>query len=118
MAEFIRNPAFQIELERAVMNGMRDVLTDTQRDAERRLAPVAIRNKAPVVTEGPQREPNGDVSGVVKYGRGLGPIFERGTRQRFTRKGAGRGAITTANHAMQTAREQAIRRGLDLSRYL
>jgi hypothetical protein len=118
MAEFVHNPAFRPHLERAVMQAMADTIRQTQDDVERALTPVAIRDKAPVVTEGPQREANGDVSGVVKYGRGLGPIFERGTKQRRTRRGANRGRISTANNAMEKARNEAIRRGLDLSRYL
>jgi hypothetical protein len=118
MAEFVHNPAFRPQLEAAVMRAMADTVRQTQQDAERALTPVAIRDKAPVVTEAPRKQANGDITGVVKYGRGLGPIFERGTKQRRNRRGANRGRITTANHAMEKARDEAVRRGLDLSRYL
>jgi hypothetical protein len=118
MAEFVRNPAFRAQLDAALFKGMADVVRATATEAKKGLSPQTIIRKAPIVTEGPKREANGDISGVVKYGKGLGPIFERGTKQRFTRAGAGRGAITTQNNAMQRARESAIRRGLDLGRYL
>jgi hypothetical protein len=118
MAEFVHNPAFRPHLEMAVMRGMQDVIEATEADARRNLSPSSIVRKTSIETEGPRRLSNGEVSGVVKYGRGLGPIFEGGTRQRRTRRGFNRGHISTANHAMRNAREEAIRRGLDLSRYL
>jgi hypothetical protein len=118
MAEFVRNPAFGPQLERAISSAMADLARETSAEAQRNLAPSTIRSKVSIETEPPRREAGGEISAVVKYGRGLGPIFEGGTKQRFTRKGAARGAIATANRAMQRARDAAVRRGLDLTRYL
>lgn len=118
MGSFVPNPSFKPHLQTALYRAMSDTLQQTASDAKKGLSPAAIIRKSPVVTEGPRKEANGDVSGVVKYGRGLGPIFEGGTKQRHTRKGANRGAITTENRAMERAKESAIRRGLDLRRYL
>lgn len=62
-----------------------------------------------------------DASGpfvTVRYARGLGPIFEKGTKQRFTRSGAARGLIQPGEFALSRARDTVLSRGLDLSRYL
>lgn len=118
MAEFERNPMFKPQLEAALQRAMADTIRQTASDVKKGISPQSVVRKAPVATEGPRREANGDVSGVVKYGRGLGPIFEGGTKARFTRSGAHRGQINNGNRAMERAKESAIRRGLDLRRYL
>jgi hypothetical protein len=117
-SNFVPNLAFMPQLEQAVLKAMQETVLRTANDVKRNLTPSQIRSKTSVVTVPAHRIGAGEISGVVKYGRGLGPIFEGGTAQRFTRSGAGRGAITTSNFAMTNARETAIRRGLDLSRYL
>jgi hypothetical protein len=118
MAEFRKNPTFDSDLDSAIRRGMSELVRETAGVARRNLSPASIRAKAPVVSEEPRKNSDGSISGVVKYGRGLGPIYEQGTRLRFTRKGAARGFITTANRAMERARDFAIEKGLNLSRFL
>lgn len=55
---------------------------------------------------------------TIRYSKGLGPIFEGGTKQRFTRKGANRGLIQPGEFALRRARDSVLRRGLDLHLYL
>lgn len=55
---------------------------------------------------------------TIRYRKGLGPIFEGGTKQRFTKKGAARGLIQPGEFALRRARDSVLRRGLDLRLYL
>jgi hypothetical protein len=117
MSEFVPNPSFMPDLERAVMRELDDVREEMYQDVKRRLSPGAITDKVTVRTTPAKRTGRLEVGIFVGYGRGLGPIFEGGTVQRSTRRGFNRGQITTANFAMRTARDNAVRRGLSL-RYL
>lgn len=126
MSEFVPNPNFMPELERAVMRELDDVREEVYQDVRRGLSPASITDQASIKTTPAKRTGRLEVGVWVSYGRGLGPIFEGGTKQRFTKgrgrkgkygSGVNRGQITTANHAMRTARDNAIRRGLSL-RYL
>lgn len=95
-------------------------------EVRRNLSPSAITNSVGIRTSRAKRTGRLELGVYVHYAKGLGPIFEAGTKQRFTQgKGAkrkypagiNRGQITTANHAMKNARDKALRRGLTL-RYL
>lgn len=117
MSEFVPNPGFMPELERAVMRELDDLREEMYQDVKRNLSPGAITPKVGVKTAPAKRTGRLEVGVFIGYGRGLGPIFESGTKQRSTRFGANRGRISTANYAMRTARDNAVRRGLTL-RYL
>ena len=126
MSEFIPNPNFLSEVERAVLMEMDDLREEMYQGVKRRISPASITDKTTLRTTPPKRTGHLEVGVFVGYGRGLGPIFESGTKPRYT-KGTGRkqkypaglhrGQITTANHAMRNARDAALRRGITF-RYL
>lgn len=127
MDNFVSNPAFMPELERAVTRAMDDLREEMYQDVKRNISPAAVESKVTVRTTPAKKVSANQIGVFVGYGKGLGPIFEGGTQQRTTKgkgrkrkygAGINRGAITTANHAMSNARESALRRGLDLRRYL
>lgn len=127
MAEFVRDPGFKPEVERAVLRAMDDLREDIYQDVRRNISPSAVAAKATVKSTPAKRVGMNEIEIFVGYGRGLGPIFEAGTQPRQTKgrgrkrkygPGINRGQITQANHAMRDAKETALRRGLDLRRYL
>lgn len=126
-SNFEPNPGFLPDVERAVLREMNtDVREQVYQDVRSRLAPSSIAGKVTVKTAPARRINRREVGVFIGYGRGLGPIFEGGTKQRFTKgkgkkqkypAGVNRGQITTANYAMTKARDAAVRRGLSF-RYL
>lgn len=117
MSEFVPNPGYWPHLEAAIMQEMDAVRARVQREVRQNLTPASIRPRVRLKTSRAKRVGMNEIGIWVGYGSGLGPIFESGTKQRRTRSGANRGRITTANHAMQQAREAAVKRGLTF-RYL
>lgn len=123
MAEFVPNPDFMPQLERAVMRELDDILEEAFQDVRRNLTPAAIVSKVGLRTTPAKRTGRLEVGVFIGYSRGLGPIFETGTKPRYTKgrgrkgkypAGVHRGQITTANHAMRNARDNVMRRGLSL----
>lgn len=115
---FKENPAHLPYVERAVENGMRVLQAEIKQYVVGAIYPIAVRAHAPIKVSPVDRTLN-EVRGRLSYGRGFGPIFESGTKQRFTKTtGANRGRISSANHAMQKGRVEAARRGLNLTPYL
>lgn len=117
MSEFVPDPNFWPHLENAVMREMDDIRDRMRRDIRANLSPPSIRSKVRLKTTRSRRRGLYEIAVWVGYGAGLGPIFERGTGQRQTKAGHERGRISTANHAIERARADAIRRGITL-RYL
>jgi hypothetical protein len=126
MSEFVANPRLWPEIERAVLRELDDVRENAYREVKSHLTPSSIKTKATVRTTPAKRVARREMGVFIGYGKGLGPIFESGTKQRFTKgrgrkgkygAGINRGRISTANHAMKTAQTNALRRGLTL-RYL
>lgn len=127
MPEFVANSSFMPELERVITRAMDDLREEMYQDVKRNISPSAVEPKATVRTTPAKKVSTNQIGVFIGYGRGLGPIFESGTQQRLTKgrgrkrkygAGINRGRISTANHAMKNAKDKALRRGLDLRRYL
>lgn len=110
MDDFVPNPQFWPQLLAGVMRAVSDA---GQEIASQGAANARHARKFEV-------KPGLDTSGPVAVIKrtGLGPIFEKGTKQRFTRSGAGRGSIQPGDFALTRARDSVLSQGLDLGRYL
>lgn len=107
---FEGNPAFWPQVLDAVADAVTDageqMAEETQRNA---VHGREVKVETKLDAEGPA---------VVVRREGLGKIFEKGTKDRFTRSGAGRGRIEPGDLALTRARDTVLSRGINLARYL
>ena len=110
-ARFEWNPQFIPQLESAVRKSLDDELLAAKSKAES----LAGNTAAEVVITPAKRTIEG-VEGAI-YARKLRTIFEKGTKDRFTKSGAYRGRVD-AQPAIGPAVDELLAKGLDINRYL
>lgn len=114
---FIPNPSFDAQLERILFRAL-DAAGETMATDVKRLASWSSTIPAATRSSPPFRTALGLGVRVVIGRDGFKTnFFEDGTKSRRTRSGANRGAVAARPHK-EPALEAAVRRGLDIGRYL
>lgn len=114
---FIENPFLDDQIEDAIVRALDDIGDEIVSRGQSYIGPFSSSAAGAIEKELAHRGPLGPVV-VVKIGRGLGRIFEFSKQgRRSTRSGANRG-VMQRREFFHRAKEEVVRRGLELARYL